>query len=238
MMIGIIVPVAILGLLVIGAAMLFRRGGDALDFAPRNLLRLYLYVGSLAGIVVLVIGLSGILNAGLAAAFGTGFVYGTQSYPDPAMIGACPPNVPPGSPECKPGVPADFAERNAREIERRKADDLIRGVTFTAFGLLFWGAHWGARRGFIGADEPQSGIRRGYLMLGTVIFGLSTIVLLPMGIYQALSYVLLPATDGFYRPGAGESLSGGLVTLPVWLIYLWLVVRDFRATRALPATTA
>jgi hypothetical protein len=238
MMIGIIVPVAILGLLVIGAAMLFRRGGDALDFAPRNLLRLYLYVGSLAGIVVLVIGLSGILNAGLAAAFGTGFVYGSQQpYPAGVISPACPPNMPPGSPECKP-VPTDFAERNAREIDRRRADDLIRGLTFTVFGLAFWGAHWGARRGVIGADEPQSGMRRGYLMLGTVIFGLSTIVLLPMGIYQALSYVLLPATDGFYRPGAGESLSGGLVTLPVWLIYLWLVVQEFRATRALPATTA
>ena len=32
--------------------------------------------------------------------------------------------------------------------------------------------------------------------------------------------------------------AGGLVTLPVWLIYLGLVVRDARAARALPATTA
>ena len=35
-----------------------------------------------------------------------------------------------------------------------------------------------------------------------------------------------------------SAVSGGLVTLPVWVIYLWLVVREFRATRALPATTA
>ena len=75
-------------------------------------------------------------------------------------------------------------------------------------------------------------------MLATVIFGLSTIVLLPMGIYQALSYLILPAAADVYRQGAGESLSGGLVTLPVWLIYLGLVVRDARAARPLPATTA
>ena len=238
MVLGIIVPVAILGLLVVGAAMLFRRGGDGLDFAPRNLLRIYLYVASLAGIVVLVIGLSGVLNAGLAAAFGTSFVYGSYSgVPAPAISPACRPDLPPNAPECR-GEPADLAQRNARELERRRGDDLIRGITFGVFGALFWGAHWGARRGVIGADEPQSGMRRAYLMLGTVIFGLSTIVLLPMGIYQALSYLILPAADGFYRPGAGESLSGGLVTLPVWLIYLWLVVREFRATRALPATTA
>jgi hypothetical protein len=236
-MIGILVPVAILGLLVVGAAMLFRRGGDALDFAPRNLLRLYLYVASLAGIIVLVVGLSGILNAGLAAALGNGFVYGSPSFPVPATTAPCPPNVPPGSPQCKP-TPTDFADRTAREQERRRADDLIRGVTFAVFGALFWGGHWAARRKVIGPEAAQSGMRRGYLMLGTVIFGLSTIALLPLGIYQALSYLILPATEGSYRPGAGESLSGGIVTLPIWLIYLWLVVREFRGTRALPASIA
>ncbi len=230
MMIGILVPVAILGLLVVGAAMLFRRGGDGLDFAPRNLLRLYLYIASLAGIVVLSIGLSGILNAGLAAALGTGFIYGSNSFPVPAMAPACPPNIPPGSPECK-GFPPDFTERQARELERRRGDDLIRGITFAVFGAIFWGAHWAARRSVIGTDAPQSGMRRGYLMLGTVIFGLSTVVLLPMGIYQGLSYLILGAADGVYRQGAGESLSGGLVTLPVWLMYLWLVVREFRSAR-------
>lgn len=227
MVIGILVPVAILGLLVVGAAMLFRRGGDAMDFAPRNLLRLYLYIASLAGIVVLSIGLSGIASAGLAAALGTGFVYGSNSFPVAAIAPACPPNIAPGSPECKPS-PADFTERQARELERRRGDDLIRGITFAVFGGLFWGGHWAARRRVVGPDEPSLGMRRGYLMLGTVIFGLSTVVLLPMGIYQALSYLILPATDGVYRQGAGESLSGGLVTLPFWLIYLWLVVREFR----------
>jgi hypothetical protein len=75
-------------------------------------------------------------------------------------------------------------------------------------------------------------------MLGTVIFGLSTISLLPMGIYQALSYFILPPTDSAYRPGAGEALAAGLATLPVWLLYLWLIVREFRAVRALPAPVA
>ncbi len=231
MLIGIIVPVAILGLLVVGGAMLFRRGGDGLDLAPRNLLRLYLYVASLAGIIVLVVGLSGVLNAGMAGVFGTGFVYGSYTGAPPHVVSPlCTPSLPANSPECK-GEPPDLAQRNTRELERRQGDDLIRGITFTLFGALFWGAHWLARRNVIGPEEPQSGMRRGYLMLGTVIFGLSTVVLLPMGIYQALSYLILPAQDGFYRPGAGESLAGGLVTLPVWLIYLWLVVREFRSAR-------
>lgn len=222
-MLTVIIPVAILSLLVVGAATLFRRGGDALDLAPRNLLRIYLYVGSLAGILVLAVGLSGLLNAGSASVFGTGFVYGT--YPQIAVPAACRPDLPPNSPECK-GLPPDLNQRNARELERRQGDDLIRGITFAVFGALFWGAHWAARR-MIAPDE-QSGMRRAYLMLGTVIFGLSTIALLPMGVYEALAYVILPPAEGLYRPGAGESLTGGIVTLPIWLIYLRLVMREFR----------
>lgn len=230
LILGIIVPIAILGLLVVGAVALFRRGADTLDLAPRSLLRLYLYIASLAGIITLVIGLSGVLNAGFAAAFGNGFVYGAQ--PVPAAVRPCPPNEKCYQP------PTDYQQQQLRQEDRRRAEDLIRGITFGVFGALFWGAHWAARRGVIGDDESRSGLRRAYLMLGTVIFGLSTIALLPMGIYQALSYLILPPADGVYRQGAGESLSSGLVTLPVWLIYLRLVVRDARAARTLPATAS
>jgi hypothetical protein len=230
MVLGVLFPIAILGLLALGAAVLFRRGGEGVDLGPRSLLRFYLYIASIAGILTLVVGLSGILNAGLAAAFGPGFVYGAQ--PVPAMARPCPPNE-----KCFEPSP-DYQQQQLRQEERRRGEDLIRGITFTVFGALFWTAHWAARRGIMGADEGRSGLRRAYLMLGTVVFGLATIILLPMGIYQALSYLILTGGDGVYRQGAGESLSGGLVTLPVWLIYLWRVVRDARDPRALPTTAA
>ena len=231
LVLGILVPIAIFGLLVVGAVTLFRRGGEGLDLAPRNLLRFYLYVASLAGIVTLVIGLSGALNAGLAAAFGNGFVYGGSV---PALTRPCPND---GNLKCPPPL-VDDVRRQTQQEERRQGEDLIRGITFSVFGAAFWAAHWAARRGVVGADEGRSGLRRAYLLLGTVIFGLSTITLLPMGVYEALTYLILPATDGIYRQGAGESLSGGLVTLPVWLLYLGLVIRDARAARAVPATAA
>lgn len=237
MVLGVLVPIAILGLLGLGAVMLVRRAGDGLDLSPRSLLRFYLYVASLAGILTLVIGLSGILNAGFGAAFGDGFVYGAQPVPVRAVAPLCvqPPNQ--QNVKC-PEPPPDFQQQQERQAERRRAEDLIRGITFSLFGAGFWVAHWAARRSVIGKDEGYFGLRRAYLMLGTVIFGLSTIALLPMGIYQALSYLILPATEGIYRQGAGESLSGGLVALPVWLIYLWLVVRDVRSVRVIPAPTA
>jgi hypothetical protein len=126
--------------------------------------------------------------------------------------------------------PAQQIELERQSRDRRRDEDLIRGLTFSVFGALFWGAHWMARRG-LGDDDPTSSLRRGYLMLGTVVFGLSTIVLLPTGIYQALSNAILSTPPNFFRQGA-DALGGGLVSLPIWLIYLRLVVTEFRQTPA------
>jgi len=121
-------------------------------------------------------------------------------------------------------------QREEQDRERRRAEDLIRGVTFAAFGALFWGAHWAARRGVVGPEERGSPLWRGYLMLGTAIFGLTAVVTLPMGVYQALASALLPRSPelGFYRPGA-DSLGIGIVSLVVWLVYLRFAVRELRA---------
>jgi hypothetical protein len=232
MVLGVLVAVAIVGAIVGAIAILVRGGRNAMDFAPRNLVRVYLYIASMAGIIVLVVGLSGILTVGFAAAFGNGFVYGDQTG---LIAPACPPTTDPNV-KCAPGTPQDLTQQRQRELDRRRGDDLIRGLTFTVFGAVFWGAHFIARRGVMGPDEASSGLRRGYLLLGTVIFGIATVILLPTGTYQALSYLILPADQGVFRPGAGDSLPGGLVTLVVWLIYLWLVVRDVRGAPAAPAT--
>ncbi|HEV2248915.1 MAG TPA: hypothetical protein VGT60_00215 [Candidatus Limnocylindria bacterium] len=233
-MLGVLVTVGVLGAIVGAIALLVRGGRGAMELAPRNLVRVYLYIASMAGIIVLVVGLSGILTAGFAAAFGNSFVYG-DSTPFPTTV-SCPPSPDP-SVKCAPPGQPDFAQQRVRELDRRRADDLIRGLTFTVFGALFWGAHFAGRRSVMGADELTSGLRRGYLLLGTVIFGIATVILLPTGIYQALSYLILPGEqNGGFRQGVGDTLPGGLVTLPIWLIYLWLVVRDVRATPAAPTT--
>lgn len=115
--------------------------------------------------------------------------------------------------------------------DRRPADDLARGLTFTIFGGLFWGAHWLARRTFIAVGAP-SPFGRGYLMAGTLLFGLVTVVLLPWGIYQALSAVFVPPAPGMFSMGVGDTLGGGIAALPIWLIYLRLAIRDLGSSAA------
>jgi hypothetical protein len=62
-------------------------------------------------------------------------------------------------------------------------------------------------------------------MVGTVIFGIATIALVPFGIFQALSFLIGSEQPGGFRSGVGEVLPGGLAALPIWLAYLWLVLR-------------
>src|SRR5438552_3534209 len=94
------------------------------------------------------------------------------------------------------------------------------------------------QRGRDGMDLSLGGLLRVYLYLGSAIFGIATIALLPMGIYQALSFAIVPPDQFSFRPGAGEALSGGLAALPLWLAYLWLVQRGLRTALPSPPTAA
>jgi hypothetical protein len=230
MIMGVLAPIAILATLALIVVLFLQRGREGVDLSPRGILRLYLYLASLAGIVVLALGLASVVNYGLARAVGIEFIYGGPG-PVPAQV-RCPPEAV-GQGCVEPSAEQLEAQRvqQKQQTERRRDEDLIRGITFTVFGAVFWGAHWSARRGVGELDATMSGLRRGYLMLGTVVFGLATIILLPTGIYQALTNLLLTTPETFFRQGA-DALGGGMVSLPIWLVYLRLVVTEFRQTPA------
>jgi uncharacterized protein DUF5671 len=230
-LLGVLTAFAVLGALVLVAVLFMQRGRDGVDLSLGGLLRAYLYLGSLAGVVIFAVGVAGILAYILAAALGLDVIYGGP-VPQPAIAPApCPPNFP-----CPPTEVFRF---QPDDRVRRQGEDLVRGVTFLIFGGVVWAAHWIARRALGRADERSSGLYRAYLMLGTAIFGIATIALLPMGIYQALSFAVLPSQpDFYYRPGAGDALSGGLAALPLWLAYLWLVLRALRTAPSPPPTVA
>ncbi len=225
MLFGVLTAAAVIGGIVLLGVLFLQRGRDGVDLSLSGLLRVYLYLASLAGVIAFAVGVAGLLAYVLAAGFGLDVIYGPgQPRPVPAIAPPCPPNA-----TCPPFFTPFPQAVIPDDRVRRQGEDLVRGATFVIFGGVFWGAHWLARRSLARPDEHQSGLYRGYLMLGTAIFGVATIVLLPTGIYQALSYIV-PASQFSFRPGAGDALSGGLAALPLWLAYLWLVMRALRTT--------
>ncbi len=235
-MVGVLVPIAVLVALVVAAAYMFSRGKEAISFDPRTLLRLYVYIASLAAVVIFTIGLGSVVNVALSGAFGTDFIYGGPGPGPVALTFRCSPeSVAKGCVEPTPEQLEQQRIAQKQQVDRRRDEDLIRGITNTVAGVLFWGVHFYARR--LLADPPSSPQWRMYLMTGTVAFGLATLVLLPTGLYQALSNRLIPATPNTFRQSA-DSLGGGIVALPVWLAYLRLLVGDFRVTAAVSPTTS
>jgi hypothetical protein len=225
MLVGVLVTLGVLGAIGLLVVLFLQRGRDGMDLSLGGLLRVYLYLASLAGVIAFAIGLAGIISYVLAAAFGLDVMYGGQP---PRPLPASPVCVPQANLTCPPFFTPFPQPVIPDERIRRQTEDLVRGVTFVVFGGLFWGAHWWARRSLAGVAERGSGLHRAYLILGTAIFGIATIALLPMGIYQALSFAIVPPDQFSFRPGAGEALSGGLAALPLWLAYLWLVQRALR----------
>jgi hypothetical protein len=220
-MLTILVPIAVIAVIVIIGVLAFQRGRDGFDLSANSVLRAYLYLGSFAGVVAMAFGLSALLNGALASAVGSEFIYG-----GPPLYRPCPVGV-----DCPlPTVEVAQSERDV--MDRRRLEDLVRGTTFAVFGALFYGAHRWAR----GAMYPRSvtvglhgdGLRRGYLLLGTVVFGVGAIALLPAGVYQVAANVVLPTSSQFFRPGIADTLAGGVVCLVMWLLYLRALLRDAR----------
>lgn len=192
-----LLPLAVVGVLAFLAVVLIVRGREGIDISARSLFRAYLYIASFAGVVALAFGLSSLLTALLAAVAGNELAYG--------------------------GIPQEAAIRRGQELDVQRAQEALRGATFTVSGGLFWLVHWPARNRVDPGD--QGALRHGYALLGTAVFALATIVLLPIGMYQALAFWLLPMPAGF-RQGVGTSFAGGLVALAIWLLYLRLVLGD------------
>lgn len=234
-MLTVLIPVAVIALIVIIGVIAFQRGQGAIDLSPQAMLRAYLYVGSFAGVIALAFGLSALLNGALASVVGNQIVYGGTPVPRTAIQRVCPVGV-----TCPPEPDfAQITERQRQETDRRRQEDLLRGATFTVFGALFYGAHRTARRSMyprnvsVGGHAVHDGLQRAYHLLGTVVFGIGAIALLPAGLYQLLAHSLLTLPGDFFRQGVADTLSGGVVSTMLWLLYLRAVLADSRGGDAM-----
>jgi len=222
-MLTVLIPVAVLVVVVIIGVLAFQRGREGFDLSGNTVLRAYLYLGSFAGVIALAFGLSALLNGALASAVGNEIVYGGT--PVPAIAPLCPAGA-----ACPPFPdPAQITQRQRQENDRRRQEDLLRGATFTVFGALFYGAHRAGRNAMYprGASvAAHGGLQRAYHLLGTVVFGIGAIALLPAGLYQLLANSLLTIPPDSFRQGIADTLSGGIVSTVLWLLYLRDVLRD------------
>jgi len=223
--------VAVLGAAV--AAFLFLgsrlRAGQGIGASFRSVLVAYFYAMSVASLVVFAVGMTSLVKVGLADLFGSGF-----SYYVPTPIATLKPPVGVDGGQVQPAPAPDPAEEQQRaaQVEREMRSDLVQGASLAVAGALVWVLHvWGRRRVAGATDEFSTFLARSHLIVLLLLFGIGGIVSLVTGVYQSLTFALVPV-DALSSPQPpGEAAAAAVVLVPAWLILLAVALAELRRER-------
>lgn len=189
-----------------------------IELAPQPLLgslllRYYVYLATLAGVILIAVGIP-LIAAGVL------FLFESVDFQQE------PPQV--STEQC---AELQYSPQECAALETRIAEVLpvslqllfvrlllIGGGLVSLAGALIWGVHAFVRRRVLGAGEDRSLPGRTYRVLGTLLFGLATLALLPTGVEQIISSP--SAWAGFW-------LSAGLV----WGFFFVMYARSIRGLK-------
>jgi hypothetical protein len=105
--------------------------------------------------------------------------------------------------------------------------DLLNGATLIVSMIFILAAH---RAGLYLSEknERSETIRRGFHLFGLCAYGLASIILIPVSLYELFDYLLFPQPDltVYSRVIPGPLLAATVFVVPVWLIYMWLVLKE------------
>lgn len=206
---GLLVPLAVLGLIVWAVVGVTRRGGDPFTLATAT--ALYARVMFIAGVLMSLIGIGIILKAAF------GFINPAYSYYAAVAISQlCPPNA-----ACPPPEQMDF-------YTQQRSQDLVLGITLVVIGVLVAGVHFFLGRAVARMPGGAPGwITRGTLLGLTVVTAVVGIPSAAMGLYLVLSYFIVGNSLQNQQPW-GESLGLGIAFVPAWIYVMWRLVVDLR----------
>lgn len=228
-MIGsVIIPLGvILGLAVVAAGVVYfafrLRSGEPINISFSFLLTAYFYLLTVVGLIVLLIGLSGLVNAGLSLVLGRDF-----GYSRPPVARPLPPPVPlEGVPQRVAPAPEEQRLEADRQQERQFREGLLQGASMVLVGGIVWGIHsLGRRRMEQGQEERSNFLRMAYLIILLAISSIVAVVSLTSAINDTLRFYLIQPPGEFeFRSPPGQNASVALVFTPVWGYYLLALLR-------------
>lgn len=232
---GILIPLSIVAVLAILIAVAVYvvtriRSGEPLVLSFRTILMAYLYLMSVASLLVFAVGLTTTFKAAFSDLFGREFSYWTP----PAARFVPARTVAPGQPmepDLKPQpLPEEEREQNRRQVERQYQEDLILGGTMVVTGGLIWALHlYGRRRGAVSEEASADFFHKSYLTILLVIFSIVGIIALPTAAYELLRFFILQPDVFSSRQPPGVTVGMALVFVPGWVAILWRVIGRTRA---------
>ncbi len=208
----------------IGLVVLFFFQREKGGFSFQTLFATYFYLVAVISLIAVFLGASYITKAVASDVFGRDFSYFSyipETLSDPIAAD--------GSQDLNwKKQQAESMTRQNEQIESQYAQDLFNGISMLVVGLLFLSVHVvGWRKLEPATVRQQSILYRAYIMVQLAIFGIVTLITLPMALGNSLRYWLqAPIADTNLTPG--EPLSIALWSTPIWLFFIWLTIRTLQ----------
>ena len=235
---GVVIAVTVLTVIIglFGSAVYLimqARSGRSMKFSLAGFLVVYVYVAAFLGMLVVAIGGSQAVNAGLSKAISPEFSYGRQNITDVSLVDP----EQDGSSDSgqrqqeaqQSGDDQKSKEQQVAREDRRLENEfrvgLWQGLAMAIAGGVIYGFHLAARL-LLGAMGRMRELRVGYLCVMLAVFGLVTIISIPAAIAQTMEHVV--QIPGDYLPGAGADVANVIVCTPIWLVVLTLLLRQVR----------
>ena len=221
-----------------GLTLFFRyRAGQPVQMPLRALLRVYLYILIIVGLLLFTQGFSELVRAGLGATLDKDYSYQPVFVPFGVKTARAPAPLELKdrsdlSDEERDELAQIIADREAKDLELRRKqrkegldralkEGLIEGATFLIVGAIVWGVHVGGRNRLETHEERESPLNRVYLIAIVIIFAIITIVNLPQAVFETFRFYILDPLDEFSRNSPpGGKLALAIAALPIWILYL------------------
>ena len=164
----------------------------------------YIWLVVLASIIMLAIGLTDIHQSWESFAFGDEFAYAPDYIP------------------CKFPIEGDICDGKYVYDDLAAERGMVRGITLVTSALLLGGLHWAFGRKLKDSPEAKP-IYRAFIIIGLMIFGITSLIAIPMAVYTTVSYVMFGLETAIEHRGSadypGSALATALAFTPIWIAF-------------------
>lgn len=179
---------------------------DKIAFTNKTIMRLYLRLGAFLSQFISTISLAFFFKSLLSYILGTSFSYSTIYK-----------------------ISGTFISNDVTKAIQQR--DLVGGLTVFSVMLILWIIHHYSLEVLESKrDKNDSFLSKLYLFSNLGLYGLLTIFVLPISLFQIISY-LVADNNLINAPTPGVYISLSLAVLPVWTLYLLQALKKFKGQK-------
>jgi len=190
---------------------------DKFSISVDLLLKIYLYVISIATLAIAVVGGTILLKSASSYAFGIPFAYDTYEINDGEQVQVKDPDA--QIPDCYEGETTKINGQNVCFDDNKIKQDLINGgIIFFSMIILFTIHMIGIK--MIEKKNVTEWLKKAYIFISLILYSLVGIVTVPIAIYQLSTHLLYRVEDITKYEAPGTALALLILVLPLWIYYL------------------